>query len=74
MPVAKAYAKASAQIEEDKAYSVEEAVDLAKRVAHAKFDETVELAVRLGRQSEARGSDGPGHGASFRTGPASPCA
>ena len=48
MPVAKAYAKASAQIEEDKAYSVEEAVDLAKRVAHAKFDETVELAVRLG--------------------------
>ena len=48
MPVAKAYAKASAQIEADKAYSVEEAVDLAKRVAHAKFDETVELAVRLG--------------------------
>jgi large subunit ribosomal protein L1 len=46
--VAKAYAKASAQIEADKAYSVEEAVDLAKRVAHAKFDETVELAVRLG--------------------------
>ena len=48
MPVAKAYAKASAQIEADKAYSVEEAVDLAKRVAPAKFDETVELAVRLG--------------------------
>jgi len=48
MPVAKAYAKASAQIEADRAYSVEEAVDLAKRVAHAKFDETVELAVRLG--------------------------
>ena len=48
MPVAKAYAKASAQIEADKAYSVEEAVDLAKRVAQAKFDETVELAVRLG--------------------------
>src|SRR4029450_6356972 len=48
MPVAKAYAKAAAQIEPDRAYSVEEAVDLAKRVAHAKFDETVELAVRLG--------------------------
>jgi len=48
MPVAKAYAKASAQIEADRSYSVEEAVDLAKRVAHAKFDETVDLAVRLG--------------------------
>src|SRR5262249_56350793 len=48
MPVAKAYAKAAAQIEAAKAYSVAEAVDLAKRVAHAKFDETVELAVRLG--------------------------
>jgi large subunit ribosomal protein L1 len=48
MPVAKAYAKASAQIEADRPYSVEEAVDLAKRVAHAKFDETVDLSVRLG--------------------------
>jgi hypothetical protein len=36
MPVAKAYAKASAQIEADRPYSVEEAVDLAKRVGHAK--------------------------------------
>jgi large subunit ribosomal protein L1 len=48
MTVAKAYAKASAEIESGKAYSVEEAVALSKRVAHAKFDETVELAVRLG--------------------------
>ena len=48
MPVAKGYAKASAAIEEGKAYSVEEAVSLSKRVAHAKFDETVEMAVRLG--------------------------
>ena len=48
MPVAKAYAKASAEIEPDKAYSVEEAVAVAKRVAHAKFDETVEMAIRLG--------------------------
>jgi large subunit ribosomal protein L1 len=48
MAVAKAYAKARAAIEEGRAYSVEEAVALVKRVAFAKFDETVELAVRLG--------------------------
>ena len=48
MAVAKLYAKAAAQVEPDRAYAVEEAVALAKRVAYAKFDETVDLAVRLG--------------------------
>jgi large subunit ribosomal protein L1 len=48
MPVAKLYAKAVQQIEPEKAYSVEEAVALAKRVGYTKFDETVDLAVRLG--------------------------
>ncbi len=48
MPVAKLYAKAVSQIEPDKAYTVEEAVDLARKVAYAKFDESVDLAVRLG--------------------------
>jgi large subunit ribosomal protein L1 len=48
MPVAKQYAKAVAQVGEDRAYTLEEAVDLAKRVAFAKFDETVDLAVHLG--------------------------
>jgi large subunit ribosomal protein L1 len=48
MPVAKHYAKASAQVAPDKAYAVEEAVDLARTIAYAKFDETVEMAVRLG--------------------------
>ena len=48
MAVAKLYAKALEQIDPEKAYPVEEAVALAKRVAYAKFDETVNLAVRLG--------------------------
>ncbi len=48
MPVAKLYAKAVSQIEREKAYTVEEAVDLARKVAYAKFDESVDLAVRLG--------------------------
>lgn len=48
MAVAKLYAKAVGQIEADRAYSVEEAIELAQKVAYAKFDETVELAVRLG--------------------------
>lgn len=48
MAVAKHYAKASEQVEPGRAYSVEDAVSLSKRVAWAKFDETVEVAVRLG--------------------------
>ena len=48
MAVGKQYAKAVARREEGKAYSVEEAVALARSVAWAKFDETVDLAVRLG--------------------------
>ena len=48
MPVAKLYAKAIEQVDQTKEYAVEEAVELARKVAYAKFDETVELAVRLG--------------------------
>jgi len=48
MAMAKLYAKATAQIDRGKAYSVEEALDLVRKTAYAKFDETVELAVRLG--------------------------
>ena len=48
MPLAKGYAKAIGAVGHDKAYTVPEAVDLARKVAYAKFDETVELAVRLG--------------------------
>jgi large subunit ribosomal protein L1 len=48
MPVAKLYAKAASQIDREKAYSVEEAVELARKVGYAKFDESVDLVVRLG--------------------------
>jgi large subunit ribosomal protein L1 len=44
----KAYAKALEKVDQTKEYAVEEAVELARTVAPAKFDETVEMAVRLG--------------------------
>jgi len=44
----KKYRQAVAQIDRDKFYSVDEAVELAKKVAFAKFDETVELDMNLG--------------------------
>ena len=48
MAVGKLYAKAAEQIDPAKQYPVEEAIELARKIAYAKFDETVELAVRLG--------------------------
>lgn len=48
MAAAKLYAKAAAQIERGRSYNLEEALELAQRIAYAKFDETVELAARLG--------------------------
>jgi ribosomal protein L1 len=44
----KKYKTALANIDREALYSVTEAVDLAKGLANANFDETVELAVRLG--------------------------
>lgn len=52
---AKGYRKSAEQIEKDKAYSLEEAVELAKKSSHVKFDATVEIHVNLGvdpRQAE----------------------
>src|SRR5437762_11428762 len=43
----KKYTKAAAAVEQ-KVYSLEEAVALLKKIGYAKFDETVEVAVRLG--------------------------
>ena len=43
----KKYQEVAKQVE-DKLYEVEEAIDLAKKTATAKFDETVEFAVKLG--------------------------
>jgi large subunit ribosomal protein L1 len=44
----KKFKAASALVERNKLYSVEEAVGLAKKTARTKFDETVDLAVNLG--------------------------
>jgi large subunit ribosomal protein L1 len=48
MAVAKLYAKARGQVDPEKTYGVDEAVTLSRSVAYAKFDETVDLSVRLG--------------------------
>ncbi len=44
----KKYNAAAEQVDRGKVYSVEEAVSLAKKLAFAKFDETVELDMNLG--------------------------
>lgn len=44
----KRYAEASAKVDKTKVYSSEEAIKLAKETKSAKFDETVDLAFRLG--------------------------
>src|SRR5215831_9352828 len=44
----KKYRAAAEQIDRSKQYSVAEAVDLTKRIAYAKFDETVEMDMTLG--------------------------
>jgi large subunit ribosomal protein L1 len=44
----KKYKAAAALVDSNKLYTVEESVSLAKKTARTKFDETVDLAVRLG--------------------------
>ncbi len=44
----KKYQEAIGLLDKEKAYSPEEAVDLAKKMAPARFDETVELHLRMG--------------------------
>lgn len=44
----KKYKAASAAVDREKLYNIDEAVSLVKKVAFAKFDESVELHVRLG--------------------------
>jgi len=48
MKVAKNHKKASEAVDSTKQYGLDEAVALVKRIAYAKFDESVELHVRLG--------------------------
>jgi len=44
----KNYQKAKSLKEEEKAYTVEEAAGLLKKAAYAKFDESVDIAMKLG--------------------------
>ncbi|MEK7269798.1 MAG: 50S ribosomal protein L1 [Planctomycetota bacterium] len=44
----KKYEEAAKLVEKGKAYSPQEAIELAKKAAYAKFDETVELHLRMG--------------------------
>src|SRR5262252_337015 len=44
----KKYQAASAQVDKSRVYTIDEAVELTKKVAFAKFDETVELGMTLG--------------------------
>src|SRR4030067_369909 len=44
----KKYQEAAKQLDESKEYAPQEAVALAKKLAHARFDETVELHLRMG--------------------------
>src|SRR2546426_7922409 len=44
----KKFAAAHAQIAADRQYTIEEAIPLVQKVKYSKFDETVELTLRLG--------------------------
>jgi large subunit ribosomal protein L1 len=44
----KKYRQAAAQVDRSRLYSISEAVELAKKIAYAKFDETVEVDMSLG--------------------------
>ncbi len=48
MAIGKKYTEARQKIDREKRYDMEEALDLLPQVKYAKFDETVELALRLG--------------------------
>ncbi|RKY89732.1 50S ribosomal protein L1, partial [candidate division KSB1 bacterium] len=48
MKRSKRYRALAEKIDRTKEYSLEEAIRLAKQIANAKFDESIELAVRLG--------------------------
>ncbi|MBI3599269.1 MAG: 50S ribosomal protein L1, partial [Nitrospinae bacterium] len=48
MKVGKRYKNAILKVDVQKKYSLEDAITLSKGLASAKFDETIEMAVRLG--------------------------
>lgn len=46
--IAKKYAEAKGKIDRERRYDMDEALDILPQIKYAKFDETVELALRLG--------------------------
>ena len=60
--VGKKYAKARTRWRSSRTYALPEAVATVAQDAFAKFDETVEVALRLGVDPEARRPDGARHG------------
>ena len=52
MKVAKRYAECSKLVDKNKEYEIKDALDLIEKMPKAKFDETVELHVRLGVDSK----------------------
>ena len=52
MKVAKRYAEGSKLVDKNKEYEIKEALDLIEKMPKAKFDETVELHVKLGVDSK----------------------
>ena len=46
--LSKKYAAAVAQVEQDKVYTISEAVELMKKIKFAKFNETVTISFNLG--------------------------
>ena len=48
MKKSKKYLSALSKVDTDKSYSIEEAITLVKEVAYANFDETIDLAFKLG--------------------------
>ena len=52
MKVAKRYAECSKLVDKNKEYEIKEALDLVEKMPKAKFDETVELHVKLGVDSK----------------------
>jgi len=61
MPVMTKREKAArALFDEEKPYPVEEALEIVKKLPAAKFDESVDMSLRLGVDPQARRSDGAG--------------
>ena len=52
MKVAKRYAECSKLVDKNKEYEIKEALELIEKMPKAKFDETVELHVKLGVDSK----------------------